>query len=412
MNALPTYDDALKTVLAGAQGLGVERVALGQATGRVLREAVAADRDQPPFERAAMDGFAVVSGAWKAGGVWEIAGTVPAGGAWEGAVDPASQVLGIATGAAVPAPFDAVVQVELAQVNHAAGTVQFDLDKVAAWRNVHRRGADAAAGDKVLPVGLRLGPQHLALAATFGQTTLAVTQRPKVVVLSSGDEVVDPATSTQALGPQQIRNSNGPLLSSLLTTLGAELLEHRHVADTPDAVREACQDAAARADWVVTAGGVSVGERDLFPGTWKAMGFDTVLHGVAMQPGKPVLAVRGNQDGRTVHVLGLPGNPVSVLATAHLFAWPLLRALEADPAPLPWRSVRLAQAAKANPKRTAFRPAKLMGDGLDQAMVLSWRGSGDLAHTAAAEGLLALPPMAGEWAAGQSLRFLPFAKGF
>ena len=361
-----------------------------------------------------MDGFAVSSAHWQPGRSWRIAGSVPAGAAWDGDADPARDVVRIATGSAVPPPFDAVVQVELADADR--DTVRFTPDEVAPWRNVHRRGADAAAGDTLIAAGTRLGPHHLALTATAGVRQTGVTRRPRVVVLSSGDEVVNPATATAELTPQQIRNSNGPLLTALLTRWGANLLDHRHVPDTPGAVTEACRAAAEHADLVVTAGGVSVGERDLFPGAWDGLGFDTRLHGVAMQPGKPVLSVRGRVVGagggsraaRTVHVLGLPGNPVSVLVTAYLFVWPLLRALEGDPAPLPWRRVWLAEAVRPNARRAAFRPARLVGDARDQAAVLAWRGIGDLSHTAAADGLLALPAADGELTPGQPLRFLPF----
>ena len=412
MPPLPNYDQALGTVLDGVVELEPEPAPLADAAGRVLREAVVADRDQPPFERSAMDGFAVSSAHWRAGQAWRIAGAVPAGAAWMGVADPARDVVRIATGAAVPPPFDAVVQVELATADAAtddpAATVRFDLEHVAPWRNVHRRGADAAVGDPLIAAGTRLGPHHLALAATAGVTRPAVTRRPRVVVLSSGDEVVTPTTPTDALGPQQIRNSNGPLLVALLGRLGAEVIEHAHVPDTADAVADACRSAASRADLVITAGGVSVGERDLFPDAWAALGFETRLHGVAMQPGKPVLSVRGAVNDRPVHVLGLPGNPVSVLVTAHLFAWPLLRALEGDRPALPWRRVWLAEPTKPNPKRNAFRPARLVGDARDQAAVLAWRGSGDLSHTAAADGLLALPAADAELAPGQPMRFLPF----
>lgn len=409
MPTLPSYEDALHTVLDGVVALNPQTLALDQAAGRVLRQAVVADRDQPPFERSAMDGFAVCSTHWKPGQGWRIAGSVPAGAPWTGTADPARAVVQIATGAAVPPPFDAVVQVELAQVNADAATVRFNLDHVAPWRNIHRRGADAASQAVLIPAGTTLGPHHLALAATAGVAQPTVTRRPRVVVLSSGDEVLAPSTPTAQLSPQQIRNSNGPLLTALLRGLGAEVLAHHHVADTQAAVTQACQAAAQEADLVVTAGGVSVGERDLFPGAWHAMGFDTRLHGVAMQPGKPVLSVRGVVADRPVHVLGLPGNPVSVLATAHLFMRPLLRALAGDARPLPWRRVTLAQPTQANAKRTAFRPAQLVGPGRDQAAVLAWRGSGDLAHTAEAHGLLALPAAAGEMPAGQPLSFLPFA---
>ena len=168
MPNLPPYDEALRIVLEGVKALDRETALLSKAMGQVLREPITADRDQPPFERSAMDGFAVSSANWQAGRSWRIAGSVPAGAAWQGDADPARDVVRIATGSAVPPPFDAVVQVELADAG--TDTVRFTLDEVVPWRNVHRRGADAAAGAPLIAAGTRLGPHHLALAATAGVT--------------------------------------------------------------------------------------------------------------------------------------------------------------------------------------------------------------------------------------------------
>lgn len=429
MAELPVYDVALDLALAHAELLDVETVGLSDATGRVLREDVIADRDQPPFNRSAMDGFALSAGAWEAGKVFRIAGTLPAGGRLPAGIEIETQrdAVWIATGAAVPGVFDAVVPIEKATVDEAAGTVRFDLDPVKPGAAIHPRGADAAAGRVVVEAGTTMGPHHLGIAATVGSRELVVSRKPRVVVLSSGDEVWPVDTATEDLPAQAIRNSNGPMLVAMLGAMGARVVRHEHVVDDADAVRAACASAAAGADLVVTAGGVSVGQRDLFPTTWPTLGYETVLHGVAMQPGKPVLVaakregrVQDNPDLRsrsepasTVCVIGLPGNPVSVWATAHLFLWPMVRKMLGlnSGGELPWRRVWLAAPAKGNARREAFRAARLVGETREQVEVIAWRGSGDLMHTASADGLLRMPIHAGEIPAGSGLSFMPVLGG-
>jgi molybdopterin molybdotransferase len=422
MPELPDYDTAYELILSQAVTLDAEQVTLQDAAGRVLRGAVAADRDQPPFDRAVMDGFAVRAAAWSPGKRFKIAGQVPAGAALPACleVDPQREVVRIATGAALPeAFFDAVVQVELGRVE--GDEVVFELDELSAGNNLHRRGADAQAGDILIPEGTRLGPQHLGLAAGVGAVRLSVTRRPRVVVLTCGDEVRPPDTPTDRLEPQHIRDANGPLLASMIAALGGEVVDQQHLPDDFELTRQACEQAAARADLVVTAGGVSVGEHDHLPAAWSALGFATVLHGVTMQPGRPVLVgsrVWGSGSGSNPEpqtpdpgplVLGLPGNPVSVWTTAQLFVAPVLQTMQGDAkgGALPWRRVWLAEPAKANPKREAFRAAGFVGETREQVRVLPWQGSGDLAHTAAAEGLVRLPLTAEPVPPGTALSMLP-----
>ena len=194
------------------------------------------------------------------------------------------------------------------------------------------------------------------------------------------------ATTTADLAINQIRNSNGPMLIAILETWGMPTLHHVHLPDDPEATRAAAREALSSSHIVITNGGVSVGERDFLPAAWQHLGLETLLHNVNIQPGKPVFIARDENK----LVLGLPGNPVSVLCTAHLFVRPLLRVmLGVTPAPLPWREVQLAQGTKSNAKRELFRAARLEPDG--RATVLSWQGSGDLMHTADAEGFVRLP---------------------
>ena len=414
--SLPSYDDALAAILPHAPKLRVEKVALSGALGRVLAEGVEADRDQPPFDRSAVDGFAVRAAELeraRKGNHWPIAGVIPAGARGETKSLPEGAVMRIATGAPLPAGADAVVMIE--QSDAAADSVAFTLDKIDGWKNVHRRASDARADQPVLQRGTILAPQHLGIAATVGATTLAVTERPRITILSTGDEVVSPATPTAALEPSQIRNSNGPMLAALLASLGLGAtgqpgdknvtIWHEHLPDDFEVVHRATRESLSRSHLVLTAGGVSVGERDLLPISFKRLGLDTLLHGVAIQPGKPLLAMR--DDCKLV--LGLPGNPVSVLCCFHLFAWAMLRRMlgvaESGASPLPWRSVVLAEPAKSTAKRQLFRTAKLNADGT--ASVLPWQGSGDLMHTAGAQAWVRLPMTDSPIAAGTSVLMLP-----
>lgn len=390
---LPTYDQALELVLSHVPRVGEERVPLAQALGRVLAEDVMADRDQPPFERSAMDGFAVRSEDITPHASLPVVGTVSAGGdaaSFTVPIQPGT-ARRIATGAPLPVGADATIPIEQATVSGDASSqrVSFVVDSAKPWQNVHRRASDAAVGSRVIRAGTRIAPHHIGILAAVGNASPLVKQRPRVTVLTTGDEVVPCDTPTSAMGPQQIRNSNGPMLLALLRTLlagDAVVLHHEHLPDEPEVTLAAAREAASRSHLVITNGGVSVGERDFFPSAWRRLGLETLLHGVNIQPGKPVLVVK--DDCKLV--LGLPGNPVSVLCTAHLFVWPVLcRMADANTAPLPWRSVTLAFETKATSKRQLFRAAKLNADG--SATVLPWHGSGDLMHTAEIDGWVRLP---------------------
>ncbi len=439
---LPGYDEALALLLRYAPALPEEEVDLGEALGRTLRRAVVADRDQPPFHRSAMDGFAIRTAEYARGHLYGVTGSVAAGQTdWQELSNRAG-VLRIATGAPVPDGFDAVIPIERASVSTDHGTeqVMFELDEVKPWQSIHRRATDAHAGDVVIEPDMRLGPQHIGIAAAVGAKRLTVAARPRITLLTSGDEVRPCETETATLEPQQIRNSNGPMLRALLAALGAPLLNHVHVPDEPEQTLAAAREALSHSHIVVTVGGVSVGQRDLLPWAWQKLGLGTVLHGVAIQPGKPLLVcsdAKENAEGEmrnaesqqsneprasehsalripnsefapTKLVLGLPGTPVSVLATANLFLRALLLRMfagnAARDAGLPWRAVRLAEAVRAKRSRQVFRAAKLNGDGT--ATVIQWHGSGDLIHTAGADGFVRLPLQDEPAAAGSEVAFL------
>jgi molybdopterin molybdotransferase len=242
-----------------------------------------------------------------------------------------------------------------------------------------------------------------------GATQLCVSRFPRIAVQTSGDELRPASTATDQLEAGCLRNSNGPmviaLLQSLLRSPDVEI-EHLHVPDEAERTLAGAREALGRSNLVVSTGGVSVGPHDLLPAAWRRLGLDCIIHGVQMQPGKPLLALQPEGEQEKM-VLGLPGNPVSALVSAHLFVWPLLRKMGGQDPRLPWRRVWLCEPAQPNPQREAFRAAKLAGSTGDQATVLTWHGSGDLMHTAAAQGWVRLPPQSQPVPAGSPIPYLP-----
>lgn len=401
MQSLPTYDEALAITLTDVERLATETVSLRDAFGRRLAAAVRADRDLPPFNRATMDGYAVRAADIGRVTSLKVVGNVAAGS--DVAVSLSEgEVVTIATGAPVPPSADAVIQHELSDRKNP---VQFTLDHIKSGQNIHRKGEDTIAGKVVVDAGVRLGAQHVGILASVGCAQVEVASRPRVVILTSGDEVKD---VSEPVAAHQIRNSNAPMLRDTATAMGCEVVRLIHVADDPAATCDAVGEALEHADILLTTGGISAGARDFLPDAFAAHGVSVRVKGAAIQPGKPIFVGDVAQsDRRIVRVVGLPGNPVSVLATAHLFVGPLVQRLQGVNEDDRWRTANLAEDARPNPKRQAFRPACWDRDG--QVRVLSWAGSGDLIHTAMSDGLVALPCQPDPVRAGATMRFLPWA---
>jgi molybdopterin molybdotransferase len=407
MNArLPDYREALDTALRGIEPLGTtEEIDLNDASGRVLSESIIADRDLPPFNRAQMDGYALRASEYSAGKSWPVAHVIAAGAPPTVRVPP-GQCVAIATGAALPEDVDTVIQHELsdrADQRASGGPVRFAVDSIAAGNAVHHRGADAKKGQVLIPARTVMSAHHLGIAAAVGKTSIKVRTKVRAAILTSGDEVIDPRTMTTKLAPHQIRNSNDVMVFELVRRFGGDPVHNTHVRDERDPTIAAVRDALTSADLVITIGGVSAGDRDHFPTAFDACGVTRSLQGASIQPGRPVFV--GRESKGTV-VVGLPGNPVSVLACACLFVWPIVRVMSGLDSDLPWREVGLAEEVKPNPHRRAFRPAVVQDDG--SVIVPSWAGSGDLAHTSSTHGLVELPVQTESVRAGSRLRFLPW----
>jgi molybdopterin molybdotransferase len=397
-HALPDYAQALARALSVAMPIEAnERIALAHASRRVLASAIIADRDVPPFNRAQMDGYAIRAAELGQQTRWKVAHTIAAGHSAEVRVPP-GQCVKIATGAPAPDDVDTVIPHEMSDRGDPVG---FTIDSIERGHAVHARGADAKRGDVLIGPGTALAAHHLAIAATVGLTDVDVRRRPRAIVLSSGDEVRPVGASVL---PHQIRNSNGVQTMELLSRFGAEPLENRHVPDEQGPTDDAVGQALAEADLVVTIGGISAGERDCFAGAFERLGVELALRGAAIQPGRPIVVGR-TADAKVI--VALPGNPVSSLACACLFIWPMVRNMLGMHDALPWRGVMLGEAVKPNSQRRAFRPAALR-EADNTVVVPKWAGSGDLCHTAMTHGLVELPVQQERVEAGTLLRFLPW----
>jgi molybdopterin molybdotransferase len=314
--ALIPVAEALERVLAHATPLAAEEVPLAEADGRVLAYGLKALRTQPPADVSAMDGYAVRSAdVAKAPVRLKVVGEVAAGRPFAAKVGP-GEAARIFTGGVVPDGADAVVIQEQTKRDGDAVEVQ---KPTAKGRNVRPQGLDFRLGDALLAAGHRLTARDLALAAGMNHPLLPVSRRPKVALFATGNELVAPGTEP---GPGQIVYSNGFALTALAREEGAEVRDLGIVHDTLQATITAIRDARGiAADILVTTGGASVGDYDLVHKGFAAEGMDLSFWKIAMRPGRPLL--HGRLGG--MHVLGLPGNPVSSYVCAFLFLVPLIR---------------------------------------------------------------------------------------
>ncbi len=356
-------------------------VSVWDALGLVLAQEVRTDREYPPFDRSTRDGYAVNSKEVIPGAGLECVGEIKAG-------DTVSEVLAtgtclqIMTGAAVPAGADAVVMIE--HVRREGELVRFER-AAQPGQNIVPRGSEAAAAQTILTPGMRLGYAELALAAQVGAVQLKCAKRPRVAILSTGDEII---LIDETPGPFQIRNSNSVSLASQVHIAGGEPVILGNAADRIEDLGEKIER-GLKEDALVLSGGVSMGKYDLVESVLKAMGAEFFFDAVAIRPGKP--AVFGVCQGKPV--FGLPGNPVSTMVTFELFVAPAIDLLSgAEARALPLVEARLAEAMKEKLGLTHFLPARVEWRGnVPEVKTLRWQGSGDIAALARANCFLVIP---------------------
>jgi len=353
MSGLIPVAEALARILASVPGpVETETVKLAQAAGRVLAADIVAARTQPPFPASAMDGYAVRSAeAAVVGATLRVIGSSAAGHGFSGGIGPGEAVR-IFTGAPVPEGADAILIQEDAQ---AEGAVVRVVEPVEPKRFIRRAGLDFTAGETLLNAGLTLDARRLALAAAAGHPHLPVRRRPRVAILATGDELVEPG-ATPAW--DQIVASNGLALGALAAEAGADIIDLGIAADNHGALEDAFRRAReARADLLLTLGGASVGDHDLVQAALAREGLKLGFWRVALRPGKPLMHGRLGD----MLVIGLPGNPVSSIVCGLLFVVPAIRALQGDPGAGDDRSepATLGRDLDANDGRADYMRARL-----------------------------------------------------
>jgi molybdopterin molybdotransferase len=366
-----SIEEALSILLTNLPERKVEQISFQSAFGRILAENLIATSDVPPFNRSALDGFALVAGDLKNAPVeLAIAGESRAGGGMPGTLNSGGAIT-IMTGAPVPDGADCVQMIELCQLSTDGSKVTV-LKPVKAHENIAPRGSEAKAGEIILKSGHRIGPAEIAVMATFGYSQVKVYKKPSIAILATGDELVE---FDQSPRPDQIRNSNAYCIASQLRYLDLD-------ADYLGIARDDKEDlqqkmlAGLERDILIITGGVSMGDYDFVRDVFSDLGLEILFSKVAIKPGKPtVFARRGDKL-----VFGLPGNPISALVTFECFVRPALGRLCGMTSPeLPRMKGELLSDMKQSPGRTAFLPAWAFWseDGWKVEPLL-WKSSADI----------------------------------
>ena len=375
-----------------------ETVDIEQAGGRVLAAPVKADRDYPPFNRSARDGFAVIAAdVAKTPARLRLIGLTRAGEPSRFRLQP-GETVEIMTGAPGPEGADAVVMVEHSSLDGDYVTLE---QAVPEGRNLILRGAEARAGSPLVEAGTVLDYRRIALLASVGECRVCVYRKPRVAILSTGDEVVALEATPE---PFQIRNSNAYSLAAQVRRRGGEPLALPIAPDQIARTRELIEQGLG-SDLLLLSGGVSMGKFDVVEQVLQDLGAEFFFTQVAIQPGKPLVFGRAG----STPVFGLPGNPISTMVTFEVFARIALDRLAGRPeSPLPFVQARLGSDFQHKPVLTRFLPAVLAGDyGEATVNPVKWQGSGDLAAAAQANCYLVAAAGRASWKAGEWISILP-----
>ncbi|MHC4117981.1 MAG: molybdopterin molybdotransferase MoeA [Planctomycetota bacterium] len=371
-----SFEKALNTVLSSARPLGVESVAIADAVNRVLAEDVKSDMDMPPFNKSAMDGYACRRVDLP--NELTVIETIPAGYAPAKSVGP-DQCAKIMTGSVVPEGADCVVMKEFIKTPRE-NTIRFVGEETKD--NICLKGEDIKTGDVVLRKGDLLKPQHIAVLASVGHAKPLVSKMPKVGIIATGSELVDPGTVPE---PGQIRNSNSFQLVAQARRAGALATDYGIAEDTKEAIDDMFKKVAAENDVVIVSGGVSVGDFDFVPDILKRNNIDLLFEGIAVKPGKPsVFGVSEN-----VYCFGLPGNPMSTFVQFEILIRPFLcRLMGCEYKP---ENIRMPLDESIERRKTARQvwfPAAITGTGT--VKLIEYHGSAHISSLCSADGLISM----------------------
>ncbi len=388
---LMPFDEVMEVVLGSARPLGSEEVELADAAGRVLAADVVSDIDMPPFDKSAMDGFACRSIDLER--PLKIVETVAAGSMPQKEIGE-GECARIMTGAAVPRGADTVVMVE--DTEEDDGIVR--ITRRSGRNNICLLGEDVRAGDRVLGEGSLVRPAEIAVLAATSGATVPVAARPVLGIAVTGDELVEPG---EPVGAGMIRNSNGPQLVAQAAETGLPAEYLGIVPDEPGAVPGLIEQASDRIDVFIFSGGVSMGDYDFVPGGLEEAGFELLVHGAAIKPGRPLLFGRREDS----YVFGLPGNPVSVFVLFEMIVKPFcFRLMGHDYRPLEITACLEKDFTRKGAVRTAHVPVKLMPDG--RARLLDYHGSAHIHAYTRADGILSIPAGIESIAEGEDVRVI------
>jgi molybdopterin molybdotransferase len=393
---MKTLEEAIAIISSICKPFEKETINLEHANGRILAENIYADRDYPPFNRAAMDGYAIMSSDWEKGiRSYHVADTIFTGKATKEALI-SGNCYKIMTGSATPGSADIIIRREDAMESDNQALLHADIIK--PYQNIARKGEDTKAGTLLLSSPLKCTPQIIALLATLGKATVQVYKLPKTAVITTGDEVVDPGAS---IGAFQIRNSNKYLLKSLLAQWEIYPFLCEHVSDDKAKLTSVLNQ-AMETDLVIINGAVSAGDADHVPAVLKELGVKTLFHKVSIRPGKPLLV--GIGPSGTVF-FALPGNPLSCLSTFTIFVEQYLSRCNG----FENRTVQTLPLLESRTKKhglTEFFPASLNSSG--GLHLLPFNGSGDVTASIHAHGLAMQPADALQLQKNEHINFYPF----
>lgn len=392
-----SFEDAQGRILDHVGPLGAETVSIHEATGRVLAGEIVAPFDMPAADNSAMDGFAVRSGECRGPAALKVTGYRPAGFSGETPVSPDCAVR-IMTGAPLPEGYDAVVPLE--EAREEGGIVRI-RGPVKAGTHVRARGEDVKTGDRVLRAGTVLRPPEISLTASFGNVRVPVYRRPKVAILATGDELVEPG---EAIRPGAVVNSNSVSIASAVREAGADPVILGIARDSLPALREKLS-AGLSGDALITSAGVSVGDRDLVREALSGLGVREIFWRVRMRPGRPfAFGLHG-----TSPVFSLPGNPVSAMISFEMLVRPALRAMTGDPAPVkPRVSGVLEEPIRKKPGRIQFlRVRAELRDGIYRVRSAGDQNTGILRTLVHGTGIAILPADRTEFRPGETVDLVP-----
>jgi molybdopterin molybdotransferase len=383
MNSLISPYEASSRICAHLSLIEAVTRPLEKCAGRILRQAVRADRPFPPFDRSMMDGYALRAAEIGKDGRFEISLQVPAGSAQATLDTQPGSCAEIMTGAALPGHADCVVPYEATERFNETEMRLLDPTAHQSGDCIHPLGSDLAAGVILLGDGARLGGREIAVAATCGYEELQVTKLPSIAIVSTGDELVGIANQPK---PHQIRRSNDIAIETSLARAQLPAQTRAHIPDAPTHTLNHLKKLIAKNRIIIISGGISMGKKDFIPDALDTLGLTRHFHGVAQKPGKPM----GFWSNSSCAVFALPGNPSSTLTCLHYYVIPaIFQAMGLSQPEMP-RRIRLDRDVKARDDLTIFLPVKLIAE--NQAKPKPTQNSGDLVRILESDGFIPLPP--------------------